>query len=328
MLRQVAEDEPPRPRKLDRGIPRDLETICLKALAKLPEGRYATAEALAGDLKRFRDGEPIQARREWLGARLLRHLRRRPVLSGLIAAGLLMLLAGGVFAWQGIAERRTNYVMNSIEAGLQSDDWDAGHLQRMDSLAGQLEEIDWRQAAAVRRRILDRFVAAIRRQLDRPRLDAAAVERIRSDLALLAARDAPAAAALEEDLQHRLTHWETVAELATPFAELDRVFPPGQVHVDHGYMVPGGRLRTAEGSPAEAVSKTLVPGSTANEIEVEFAADWRTAKRLGVRLNQGEKDGYEFLLRVINRDESGRARPSKRTSRPRWPKGRNCAGRP
>ena len=59
-VRQVAEDEPPRPRKLDRGIPRDLETICLKALAKLPEGRYATAEALAGDLKRFRDGEPIQ----------------------------------------------------------------------------------------------------------------------------------------------------------------------------------------------------------------------------------------------------------------------------
>jgi serine/threonine protein kinase len=62
VLQQVLHDEPRPPRKVNERIPRDLETICLKALAKSPYQRYATAHAMADDLRRFLAGEPIKAR--------------------------------------------------------------------------------------------------------------------------------------------------------------------------------------------------------------------------------------------------------------------------
>jgi serine/threonine protein kinase/tetratricopeptide (TPR) repeat protein len=63
LLRQIAFDEPRPPRRVRPGIPRELETIVLKAMAKDPCGRYASARELADDLRRFLDGQPILARR-------------------------------------------------------------------------------------------------------------------------------------------------------------------------------------------------------------------------------------------------------------------------
>src|SRR6185503_5932965 len=62
LILQVLQDEPRPPRRLNDKIPRDLETICLKAMAKSPTRRYATAQELADDLRRCQGGEPIRAR--------------------------------------------------------------------------------------------------------------------------------------------------------------------------------------------------------------------------------------------------------------------------
>jgi serine/threonine protein kinase len=72
ILRKIAFEEPPLSRSLDRAIPADLETIVLKAMAKEPADRYATAQELADDLRGFLEDRPIRARRpSWL-----QHVRR------------------------------------------------------------------------------------------------------------------------------------------------------------------------------------------------------------------------------------------------------------
>jgi serine/threonine protein kinase len=98
MLHQVLHEEPRPPRRLNDKIPRDLETICLKAVAKAPARRYATACELADDLRRFRDGEPIQARPVGQLERSWRWCRRNRAIAGLLGAVLLSLLMGTVVA--------------------------------------------------------------------------------------------------------------------------------------------------------------------------------------------------------------------------------------
>ncbi len=86
LLLQVLRDEPRPPRQLNDKVPRDLETVCLKAMAKVPTRRYATAQELADDLRRYLRGEPIWARPVGRVERLWRWCRRNPVAAGLLLA--------------------------------------------------------------------------------------------------------------------------------------------------------------------------------------------------------------------------------------------------
>lgn len=110
LILQIIQDEPPPPRKLNAQAPRDLETICLKCLDKTPGKRYATAKALADDLKRYLRGEPIEARPVGRMTRLWRwYGRNRPVAS-LTAA--VMLLVTGIAAVGCIGYVRTKSALN------------------------------------------------------------------------------------------------------------------------------------------------------------------------------------------------------------------------
>ncbi len=88
LLRQIADDEPRPPRSLHPTVPRELETVVLKALAKEPAERYPTARALADDLQRFLDNRPVLARRPTAAERLRKLVRRHP---SLVAAGVIVL---------------------------------------------------------------------------------------------------------------------------------------------------------------------------------------------------------------------------------------------
>jgi hypothetical protein len=88
---QVVADDPAPPRQLNPGIPRDLESICLKCLHKDPARRYATAAELAADLTRFRTGEPVVAHQSGLLDRLAGALDRVQLQSEFAAYGSLLL---------------------------------------------------------------------------------------------------------------------------------------------------------------------------------------------------------------------------------------------
>ena len=96
ILMAVTTEEPRPLRALNPSIPRDLETITLKCLEKEMDRRYASAKALADDLQRFLDSEPILARRSSLGYRLAKKIRKNPILSMVIALAVtsIVLLAG------------------------------------------------------------------------------------------------------------------------------------------------------------------------------------------------------------------------------------------
>jgi serine/threonine protein kinase len=96
-LRQVAEVEPVSPRQLNSAIPRDLEKICLKSLAKRPEHRYSSAGAMALDLRRFLDGRPVAARAPGISMRFARRFSRRPAW---VAFALLCLITLPLIGYQ------------------------------------------------------------------------------------------------------------------------------------------------------------------------------------------------------------------------------------
>jgi tetratricopeptide (TPR) repeat protein len=99
VLRRIAFEEPVAPRKLDQAIPAELETVTLKALAKTPAERYATAGELADDLRRWLTDQAITAKPPTLVQRAGRWGRRhRPVVWSALAAGLAVaaVAAGGV----------------------------------------------------------------------------------------------------------------------------------------------------------------------------------------------------------------------------------------
>jgi serine/threonine protein kinase len=103
-IKMVQSAEPVPPTRLHTKVPRDLETICLKALNKEPRNRYETAGFLAEDLRRFLSNEPIRARRTRLWEHAWKWTKRRPAVAALIAVSSLALIAfsvgGYIFARQ------------------------------------------------------------------------------------------------------------------------------------------------------------------------------------------------------------------------------------
>jgi tetratricopeptide (TPR) repeat protein len=120
ILRRVADEDPRSPRALDPEVPIDLETIVLKSLAKEPAERYATAQELADDLRRFLEDRPIRARRLTLPQRLRKWGQRHRHLVGVSVTFLVLMVVGlavSVFLiWrekeqtrETLAEARTNF---------------------------------------------------------------------------------------------------------------------------------------------------------------------------------------------------------------------------
>jgi serine/threonine-protein kinase len=124
-LLQVRTMEPVRPRTLRPDVDRDLETICLKCLQKIPSQRYGSAEAVAEELERYLRGEPIQARPSGRLERGWRWLKRNRALAAILGCVAVMLLAlgtAGAIHFARTAERRAQTAATERDVARALDD--------------------------------------------------------------------------------------------------------------------------------------------------------------------------------------------------------------
>jgi WD40 repeat protein/serine/threonine protein kinase/tetratricopeptide (TPR) repeat protein len=166
LIKQVTDEAPARLGKLNRQVPRDLETIVHKAIEKDPKQRYASASEMADDLERFLEDEPITARRVSAVERIAHFARRNPLVAGLAAAMIVVLtvtaIGASVAAVQLAAsaeESRARLVRLSVDKGMRLVDsgdnlsalpWLAEALRR-DSADPAREEIHRLRLGAVLR---------------------------------------------------------------------------------------------------------------------------------------------------------------------------------
>jgi serine/threonine protein kinase/WD40 repeat protein len=109
LILRIAHDEPVRPRKRNPAIPRALETIVLKCIARDPAQRYATAGELADDLRRFLNDRPIRARRVSEAEKLRLWCKRYPAVAGLLAAVLALVVAVAVVSSVAAVQYRSQF---------------------------------------------------------------------------------------------------------------------------------------------------------------------------------------------------------------------------
>jgi serine/threonine protein kinase/tetratricopeptide (TPR) repeat protein len=122
---KVTQEEPPRPTRFLPKLPRDLETIILKCLEKDPRRRYATAQDLSDDLKRFLAHEPILARPVGKLEQLTRWLRRHPAMTAMVAASSLAVLAHGEQRRVAVVRQRAEQALGRARAKAEAQDWSA-----------------------------------------------------------------------------------------------------------------------------------------------------------------------------------------------------------
>jgi len=133
LLSHVIDAEPPRPRELNRHVPRDLETVCLKCLEKDPRRRYSSAAALAEDLQRYLDGKPVLARPTPAVVRAQRWCRRN-LLAASLAGGLLAILVLGLTATAAQWARAEKNAAKEAELRMQIETLTNELLQLMDQM--------------------------------------------------------------------------------------------------------------------------------------------------------------------------------------------------
>jgi serine/threonine protein kinase/WD40 repeat protein len=267
LVKRVMHDEPVRPRKLNPAVPRDLETVVLKATARDPAHRYQTPAEMAEDLKRFIEDRPIKARRASETEKFLRWCRRNPLPASLLAGIVLVFLAGfaGVFSQWRVAETARQDEKNQrgrAEALRQS-------AETARDEANQTRNAAARQAAGL---LLDRGIEDARG--GEP---ARALHLFVRALQTLPADD-PEAGPLEQVIRANLSAWaETVPAL-------EQIFPNGP-RFDYIAYTPDGEViamavgrdviqcfRTDTGQPVGPPGKIPIGAGAA----MKFAADGRS----------------------------------------------------
>lgn len=178
---QVVREEPVPPSQLAPRLPRDLETICLKCLQKVPGRRYASAAALGDDLQRYLDGKPIAARPVSRAERAWKLARRHPALSiAAMAVFAVLMTAISIVGWknqQVSAERDQAFQARNAAVAEQAKNQQLVELaiEQQERLLSRITSAEWSTSPALvaeRQRLLEEvtrfYTQLVREEADDP----------------------------------------------------------------------------------------------------------------------------------------------------------------
>jgi eukaryotic-like serine/threonine-protein kinase len=299
VLSRIQTDEPPRPRSFNEKIHRDAETICLKALAKVPSSRYGSAVALAEDLERFSAGEPVLAKRASLAVRLWRRAKRSPVTACLLALAVVAALASGVLSRKASGMLEASRLARAIETGLDDRDFTDQHLQRMESLVGQLDARAPSDALVARKRLYQKYgdvhLALLHQQSLEPELEA----RVLRAIDLLDDREPSLASTLRQTLEERRQIWDKIIEIGSDTSP-DAVFETGMAARKDGKLLPATSDAAAGLAPATVLARAGSRGTI--DIEAVFDSGWEHASQVGVVLNANAGHAAQIVSLAVSAD--------------------------
>lgn len=294
VLLEVQHKEPKPVRTIKSNIHRDLETICLTAMAKEPQRRYATAADFAADLRRFSQGEPIAASRENLLEAAIRRVRRNPVSSTIIFLASFALLAAAIYGFfavnnmnRGNQQRRIASLVTSIRTEIESSQWSSGELHAIESQIEELEIYAEDEAKTQRQLLASVYANYISNLLESPRLTESVGKQIESHLLALEKRSPTAALKLRERLQQRSGRWDTLYELTPTSGDSSML--------SHTIRIDGDAIRLDAKSSRTVTLNTPSNGNV--EIDCDFVEPWGVASTVGVELNHTEAQSYAFRVR-------------------------------
>ncbi len=236
--RHTEEIRPARPSALNPAVPKDLDSILLKALSHRPEDRYVDGIALANDLDRFLAGRPVAARPISRLTHLARTIRRKPALSAALVACLVL---GAFSAWNvrhRLVERQLFTLEARVTAAMQSPVWLPHELVKAEADLDALALLDAAKADRVRGRLIKDVAADVAAVLQRAHLKKADLAWLDDAIRWLQPQAPSEAGRLQSLLQDRTNRWEVLAELHPPFAETRGFFPGSVLRQEQGMLFP------------------------------------------------------------------------------------------
>ncbi len=304
LLQHQLATEPPPPRGLNRTIPRDAETVCLKCLQKDPQQRYVTTADLVSDLRRIEAGDPIRARRESSMSKVWRRVRKNPITVGsMVVVSVLLIISS--WAWIASQEqqerarldrqvveinRRLDQLVNNIELGSTFLEQANGILGEFDAIPGLSSS-----AAAARQRVQQAYAEQIRRGY-RDHLRAEDVPALELAITGLATRDAVLAARLRSEFEQRQFSWQPSFTVQAPFTELNDVFPPAYLTTLAAQETCLARV-SVQGKAIDPYIATKVPATAQLRLVAVFDASWAsTSDRVAIKLLASTGQEYTFAV--------------------------------
>lgn len=279
VIRKILTESPIPPRQILPPISRDLETIILKAMARRPEDRYATAQEMADDLERYLNFEPVRARRIGPAGRMWRLARRHPAVSAVILIAASMISVIATIAYERVARERDDAILARSQTLLALQ----GEKTALDKAHQAMRNQLWREASMVRQsavperreKVLDLIRQAteygpepeLRTKLRNEVVQALAISDVRQKDSLVTQRVAgfellsggKLAASLSDD-GHTLAFWEPRSGRKTSEVNLETLLGPvgqGNSGFRGGEGAPGGLLSRRSVRNMLAVSSQL-----------------------------------------------------------------------